>query len=274
MFCRDFPTLDGRALSMPAWNEVHVWSARLDLTPEARGRLEDTLEADERKRAHSFIRESDRCRSIVSRGILRMLLASYFGLEPEEIVFAYGSYGKPQLSPSLAESGLRFNLSHGDGWALYAIAYCREVGIDIESQQRDMAWWQLAPLVFSAKERAELETLPTGQKMAAFLRGWTRKEAYVKGQGDGLFHSLDSFDVPLARIKSPWPINANWWLHPIDHIAGYVGALAVEGAPVRPLYRCLTPLPWQADSSATINDKSPVRWERWPPAVGARESRV
>lgn len=267
MFCRDFSTLDGRALSMPAWNEVHIWSARLDLAPGARGQLEDALSDDERKRAQSFVREPDRCRSIASRGMLRLLLARYFGLEPKEIVFAYGPCGKPQLAPSLTESGLRFNLSHGGGWALYAIAYCREVGIDIEPQQRAMAWWQLAPLVFSAREQAELAGIPLGQKMEAFLCGWTRKEAYVKGRGDGLFHPLDSFDVPLARIKSPWPVNANWWLHSIDHIAGCLGALAVEGAPVRLLYRDLMPLPWQAERAAM---NPPAPWERRSPAVDAR----
>lgn len=253
------------ALSMPAWNEVHVWSARLDITPRERGWLEDTLSADERRRARSFRRESDRYRSIASRGILRSLLASYFGLQPEEIGFAYGPYGKPQLAPSLADSGLRFNLSHSGVWALYAIAHCREVGIDLEQQQRDMAWWQLAPLVFSAKEQAEFAEIPAGHKTEAFLCGWTRKEAYLKGRGEGLSHPLESFDVPLARMTSPGRINAShWWLHSINHIVGYVGALAVEGEAVPPLYRCLTPLPCPTEGPAM---NLPAPWERRPPAT-------
>lgn len=269
-----FPTLNCHEFSMPAWNEVHIWTARLDVTPWEREQLEGSLGDEERQRARRFIHERDRRRYIAGRGILRHLLACYFGLPPEEIAFTYGPYGKPQLAHSLAESGLRFNLSHAGAWALYAIAHCREVGIDLESQHQTLAWQQLAPFVFSEKEQAELAAMPVGQKMEAFLHGWTRKEAYVKGRGDGLSHPLDRFDVPLARMQAPRLVNptgsGHWWLYPIDCITGYVGALAVEGGPVRLLYHHLTLRPWHAEGAAMNH---PTPWEQWPPATAAHKNK-
>lgn len=248
---------------MPARREVHIWRARLDLPAGERGLLQDILDADERKRAQSFVRELDRRRYIAGRGLLRRLLASYLGIKPEEVIFAYGAYGKPQLAPPLAESGLKFNLSHAGARALYAIAHHREVGIDLEPRRRDVAWWQLAPLVFSTQELAELAATPAPQKLEAFLRGWTRKEAYLKGRGEGLSHPLHSFDVPLARMQSPQPVttagSGRWWLHSLEGIPGYVAALAIEGGPVRCLYRCLALRSWQAGGAVS---NSPARWKQ------------
>lgn len=256
---------------------LHVWIARLDSAPWERELQQHSLAADEHKRAQSFVYEADCCRYIVGRGILRGLLANYLGLQAEEVAFAYGPYGKPRLAYPLAESGLRFNLSHAGAWVLYAIAHRREVGIDLEPLHRDVAWWQLAPLMFSAKEQAELSEMPTEQKVEAFFQGWIRKEAYLKGRGDGLSHPLNSFEIPLAPVKLPWFVNTadsgRWWLHTIDRIAGYVGTLAVEGVLVDHFYRCL-------DAATVVNgghcsqELFPQRrWDRQLQVIAAHESK-
>lgn len=274
---REVAALGRYSLSMPAWNEVHVWIARLDSAPWERDLLQNFLGADEHKRAQSFVYEVDYCRYIAGRGILRGLLANYLGLQPEEIVFAYGPYGKPRLARPLADSGLRFNLSHAGAWVLYAIAYRREVGIDIEPLHRDVAWRQLAPWVFSAKEQAELSEAPAEQKVEAFFQGWTRKEAYLKGRGDGLSHPLNSFEVPLAPLKAPWLVNAigggRWWLHVIDRIAGYAGALAVEGVPVHPFYRCLDAATVASGGQRSHELFPQSRWDRRLQAIAAHENK-
>jgi 4'-phosphopantetheinyl transferase len=174
------------------------------------------------------------------RGILRCLLGGYLTLNPAEIHFSYGACGKPALAGCLA-GRLRFNLSHAGNWAAYAICVDREVGIDIEPLRNDIPWRQLAPLVFSLHEQSELAKVPIQEKTAAFLRGWTRKEAYIKGCGEGLSLALESFDVPLGALTAPCQVKSpliakvplrEWWLYPIKFSKDVTATLAVEGHPI------------------------------------------
>lgn len=44
----------------------------------------------------------------------------------------------------------------------------------------------------------ELATFTEEEKLPAFYRGWSRKEAVIKALGEGLACPLDSFDVSLS----------------------------------------------------------------------------
>src|SRR5262249_48845053 len=72
----------------------------------------------------------------------------------------------------------------------------------------------------------------------AFLRCWTRKEAYVKARGAGLALRLDRFVVPVvahvtsARIRhldAPAE-DARFALADLDVALGFAAALVVDGA--------------------------------------------
>ncbi len=229
----------------PKFGEVHVWSARLALR-QGSGQVSTqnkfevfyrSLSTDERKRAENFVHERDRNRFIMARGILRELLGYYLGMAPEQVCFSFGLNGKPYLAESSVGSGLEFNLSHAADSVVYAFANRTQVGIDIEPLSKGLAWRQLAPIVFSAREQEKLAEFPEDEKTEALLRGWTRKEALVKGCGLGLSLDLNAFDVPLGRLENPslvWLSNKPadlWWLCPIDPIADFVAALTVNGAP-------------------------------------------
>lgn len=252
----DFPRLSP--------GEVHVWCVPLSSNIGNAETLDALLSEDEREKAGWFVFERDKVRYVAARGILRRLLGGYLNIDPSEIRFSYGAFGKPELrSPSMdsAPTGhcvshfapgemvtgrlaerLRFNLSHAGGWAAYAVSGDRDIGIDIEPLRHDVPWQELAPLVFSPNEQAEFAEIPPHKKATAFLRGWTRKEAYLKGRDEGLSLSLHGFDVPLGistapfRVKSTFASTAvsdEWWLYPIDFAEDYVATLAVEGRPVR-----------------------------------------
>lgn len=243
-FCSPL-SIDEQTQKSPKLGEVHVWSARLALR-QGSGQVSTqnkfevfhgSLSTDERKRAENFVHERDRNRFIMARGILRELLGHYLGKAPEQVCFSYGLNGKPYLAESSAGSGLEFNLSHAADSAVYAFANRTQVGIDIEPLSKGLAWRQLAPIVFSAREQGKLAEFPEDEKTEAFLRGWTRKEALVKGCGVGLSLDLDAFDVPLGRLEHPSPVRLSnkpsdlWWLCPIDPLADFVAALTVNGAP-------------------------------------------
>jgi 4'-phosphopantetheinyl transferase len=217
--------------------EVHIWRAALDVESEYVAALRDTLAADEQARAERFRFPVDRARSVVARGLLRAIIARYLHREPGEIVFRYGPSGKPSLRDETGSGGIRFNVSHADGVALYAVTRGRDVGVDIERIRADMASERIAERFFSPREVAALRALRPDRQCEAFFTCWTRKEAYVKARGAGITAGLDQFDVSLAPDE-PAAILANreaseahrrWSLHHLAPGPGYVGAVAVEG---------------------------------------------
>ncbi len=222
-------------------DEVHVWKAGLDRTSFQIQSLRNTLAADEQARADRFYFEKDRAHFIVARGVLRTILGRYLNRAPERLSFLYSSYGKPALAGDSDGAAIRFNLSHSDGIALYAITRNREVGIDIERIRFDLAFAEIAQRIFSAREAATLRTLPTEMQPQAFFRYWTRKEAYIKARGEGLSLPLNQFDVSLvpgeSNVTLSTPRNpaevARWSVQELEAVPGYVAAFAVEGHGLR-----------------------------------------
>lgn len=218
-------------------DDVHVFCACLDQPASRLQHLAQTLSADERLRAERFHFEQDRKHFIIGRGLLRTILGSYLDIEPSQLQFCYGSYGKPVLAETFGKGKLRFNLSHSQGLALYAITREREIGVDIEHVRPVPEAEQIADRFFCERESAVFRALPPSQKPKAFFNCWTRKEAYIKAIGDGLAWPLDQIEVSLApgepaRLLSIAgdPSSAQRWeILELTPACSYVAALAVEG---------------------------------------------
>ncbi|MGH7773245.1 MAG: 4'-phosphopantetheinyl transferase family protein [Candidatus Binatia bacterium] len=218
-------------------DEVHIWRATLDLNASDVQDLWQTLSADERARAEQFHFQKDRERFIVGRGLLRIILGRYLDTKPENLRFCYNPQGKPALAREPGRDGICFNLSHSDGLALYAITRRREVGVDLERIQPDLAVDEIAEHFFSPREIAMLRALPTHMQKEAFFNCWTRKEAYIKARGEGLTLRLDQFAVSLAPgepaalldTKDDPQEASRWSLRELVPGPGYVAALAAEG---------------------------------------------
>ncbi len=222
--------------SLPG-HEVHVWRASLEASSQRVQELSSLLAADERGRAERFHFERDRAHFIVARGLLRTLLGGYLGLEPEALLFGYGSYGKPHLQAGHTSKELNFNVSHSHGMALLAFAWNRQLGVDIERIRPTVAGEGIAERFFSPHDVACLNALPAGLQAEGFFNCWTRKEAYIKARGEGLSLPLDQFDVslvpgePAALLATrihPREVT-RWSLADLEVGAGFKAALAVEG---------------------------------------------
>jgi 4'-phosphopantetheinyl transferase len=217
--------------------EVHVWRAALARSPEEVEALKRLLSEDELRRAARFHFPRDRSSFVVARGTLREILGLYVGLPPGLLRFGYNAFGKPELTSAPGETGLRFNLSHAGGLALYVVAAGREVGVDIEAVREGVPCEELAARFFSRREMAALLALPAGERRRAFFECWARKEAYIKGRGEGLSLPLDSFDVSLAPGEPAALLStrdaragaARWSLCGLTAGPGYAAAVAVEG---------------------------------------------
>ena len=218
-------------------DEVHVWRADLTLSASRVESLEQTLSTDERERAQRFCFQTDREHFIVARASLRAILGCYLDVEPDELRFCYSPKGKPALSSESLGGDLRFNLSHSDGLALYAVTRGREIGVDIERVRPELADGKIAERFFSPREVAALRALHPHLQLQAFFNCWTRKEAYIKARGDGLSLPLDQFDVsvvpgePAALLNTTHDLgeSSRWLLRQLFPGADYVAALAVEG---------------------------------------------
>jgi 4'-phosphopantetheinyl transferase len=217
--------------------EVHVWRAALARPSGEVEALKRLLSEDELRRAERFHFPRDRSGFIAARGTFREILSLYVGLPPELLRFGHNAYGKPELIGAPGETGLRFNLSHAGGLVLYAVAAGREVGVDVEVVREGVPCEELAERFFSRRETSALLALPAGDRRRAFFECWARKEAYIKGRGEGLSLPLDSFDVSLAPgepaallvARDDRPGAARWSLRELAAGPGYAAAVAVEG---------------------------------------------
>jgi 4'-phosphopantetheinyl transferase len=115
------------------------------------------------------------------------------------------------------------------------------VGVDLEQVRPDRDVMGLGARFFSPAEAAVLVALPPGARVEAFYNGWTRKEAYVKARGDGLWLPLDWFDVsltpaaPAALLRSArGPAEVRRWdVFGFVPAPGYVAALVVASGVAR-----------------------------------------
>jgi 4'-phosphopantetheinyl transferase len=212
--------------------EVHVWRANLHCEEAALHRFAATLASDEMARANRFYFQRDRNSHIAARGILRELLGQYLNRSPSELVFDYGSFGKPSLRPDTPEPFVQFNVSHSHGLALLAFATGRQLGVDVERIRPDIAAEEIAERYFSPIEVAELNALPPSLRAEGFFLCWTRKEAYVKARGEGLQIPLKSFHVSVtpSHLERLHSADSNRWsLHSLRPSPDSVGAVVAEG---------------------------------------------
>lgn len=218
------------------------------------------LSQDEQIRAKYFKFERDRKRFIVGRGLLRVILSRYLDMSPEQLLFCYGNHGKPRLADIYDRDVPLFNLSHSHGYAIYAITYGRELGVDLEYIRFIPDADQVAKMFFSPLENFIYSSLPPNKRIEAFFNCWTRKEAYIKARGDGFSHFLDQFDVSLTPGEPAQLLNANddpekvlkWSLRELIPVEGYKAAIAIEG-PVWRLFCWRWSENWKTISFCQVN---------------------
>lgn len=222
---------------IPADGCVQVWLATFPSDAGELSRLAGRLSPDERLRAGRLIDPEVRSRFAAGRGFLRETLGRYLGEEPERLVFGTGEFGKPFLAGGVKRGDLRFNISHAGNRLLLAVTTGKEVGVDLEFVRSDLDYPEMAKHYLSVRERSELLALPRNERLAAFYRLWTRKEAYLKGSGTGFSLPCTDFDVSLIPGHPPELLchrvspeeTSRWTLTDIPVPEGYCAALAFEG---------------------------------------------
>lgn len=189
-------------IDSPAWaprsfsaalgtNEVRIWWVQLD---ELVGRVAcfaPLLNQRERQRATRLRIKQHQERWIVSRALLRILTGAYSATPPHLVEFSYGPLGKPGLKPDQNGRELCFNNTDCDGAALFAFAYDRQLGIDMEHWPRRVRTERIVRRRFASDEAAPILNAPSlDEQNRRFLACWTRKEAWGKAIGVGIRYPM------------------------------------------------------------------------------------
>jgi len=211
--------------------QVDVWTADLDVFERAcRAQLEACLAPEEAARAAGFLRERDRGRFVVGRGLLRQVLARYLGCGPDEVPLLEVE-GRPAVAGACH---LENSLSHCEARLVLAVSSSARVGVDVERVRglRDLE--ELAALVCTPAEQRFIAG-PPEQREARFVSLWTAKEAYLKALGTGLSSWPDRVEIsalidPASQV--PFRFDGQealgWQLRWLPCFEGAVTALAVE----------------------------------------------
>lgn len=221
-------------------DEVHLWRCPLD---DSRfiALAESYLTPQERMRAEKLKMVRIRSQFIAARCTLRHLLSRYVDLPPREVPIEYQDGGKPLLAAPF--DGLHFNVSHCENRGLFAFTQVGRIGIDVEQFQPRENVERLVERFFAEPEKERFRCLDAADRLRAFFRAWTCKEALLKAIGQGV-QSLDCCevafepDVParVIRLHDDHEASERWSLREWSPETNFLAALAVElkSSPLKP----------------------------------------
>jgi len=232
--------------------EIHVWELWLNPPYALDKKHTSVLSSQEQARAEAFGSAKLRTRYILAHFGLRSILGLYLKCEPDEIIYGHELYGKPYIAVP-DPGGLHFNLTYSQDLALIALMSGNLIGIDLEYCKLIPDIDQLVTRYFSPEERSQYFQLRSEDRMDAFYRCWTRKEAFGKALGGGLSISLSSFCVSLlpdeparlTRLDGDATAPNRWQIQDFSPEIGYEAAVAVDGE----ISRMVS---WQWDDLSTV----------------------
>ncbi len=224
---RQFPTSTDRLSLVPG--VVEVWQAFPEEPPASVTELAAVLTPEERARGERFRHPRIRDQFLRTRGLLRTLLGCYLDCPAAAVPIGVAPDGKPFL----LSGGVEFNVSHSDDLAVFAVS-TSPVGVDVEAVREIGSRDALVERFFAADEREQYLGLPAGLRQAGFFRGWTCKEAVLKGIGCGtrdLGRCVVDVDPRRSpRVVGPPETAAGWSVANWEPRAGAVAAVAVCAA--------------------------------------------
>jgi len=209
--------------------DIQIWSASLEA--EDSSRFIRFLSEEEKNRATRLKCSVASCQQIISRGILRLLLSNYTGLNPKELVFGKNPFGKPFLCNPV-NSEICFNLTHSGNLLLFAIGKEKGVGIDVEKIEEKIDIKGISTLVFSFDEQQTLSR--SMDPIQDFYALWTAKEAILKASGRGFSYPINQFSVvmyngtpKLSFIPEEITGGYSYSLSSFSPANGYTAAIAI-----------------------------------------------
>jgi 4'-phosphopantetheinyl transferase len=214
---------------------VRVWWAR---SADARDRLIDLLDPAEQARYHEYDRPADRARFITAAALLRLAVGRQLRVRPAEVPLdrscerCGAPHGRPRIHSGAGAPVL--SVSHSGDSVVVAVGTGIEaVGVDVELIDPALDVAELAGIALTGPEIRALAQLGAADRVSAFVRLWTRKEALLKALGVGLDQPPDQVNVvgPAEPLYVPTSQGVATVLG-LNPPVGYHASLAVIRGPV------------------------------------------
>ncbi len=200
-------------------SELHIW--HIELPDQVQNIKQQThlLDRVEKLRLNKFSHPFMRQNYLLIRITLRNILGKYLKSPPARVSINTNPYNKPQLCPLKGQANLQFNISHCANSAVIAFALNASVGVDLELCNKKRNIKALLSRYFSPQTIEEIDALPQAERHEAFLRVWTKFEAYKKAVGTGLRGGDQAIYIPQLppsvdqfQLLFPGDTQQNHWL--------------------------------------------------------------
>lgn len=126
---------------------------------------------------------------LISRVLVKTVLADKLGIAPHEVNLLLHPNGKPFVQGSKA---VYFNLTHSADVIILAVTEEGEIGVDIEKVDREFEWMRVDSVLDLSEIEwiKEKELTDSSSVFQRFFQIWTLKESYIKCTGEGMSRHL------------------------------------------------------------------------------------
>lgn len=181
-----------------------------DLSDESYTRYYSLTSEEKKRRVDRFRFEDDKKRTVVGEMLARRAISEWCGVPEESIVFETTAHGKPYAK----DLNVEFNISHSADMVV-CVVDDKPVGVDIEKiRPVDL---NTAKRIFNEEEiRYVFGCVPDADDynhclndviLQRFFELWTKKEAYGKLVGMGLFAKTNATATVKTWIENGYCIS-------------------------------------------------------------------
>ena len=161
-----------------------------DLSNESYIHHYSLMSEEKKRRVNRFRFEDDKKRTVVGEMLARQAISEWCGISEESIVFEIAEHGKPYAK----DLNVEFNISHSADMVV-CVVDDNPVGIDIEkirpvdlnTTKRIFSDEEIGHIFGGIPDIEDYNHYLNDAALQRFFEFWTRKEAYGKLVGMGLF---------------------------------------------------------------------------------------
>lgn len=188
------------------------------------------LDTRERERTARLVLAADRDAFVTAHALLRTVLGARLGIDGAAVRFAVAPGGRPELA-GVAAREVAFSLTHARSMVACTVGPALPLGIDVETEFEALPDATLTAYACTPAERALLDGRAPGDRVRAFARLWTMKEAVLKALGTGLGVAPSDVECaldPPRIVRAPEPKGSGRWFvriyEPRPHVVLTVAA--------------------------------------------------